>query len=113
MGRLDREPGARSVTGALARQRCWTHAQREAVSRCPSCTRYYCRECVTEHEGHLLCKACLSKLIVPAAARAGTRWIVWMCAALVGLVAAFAWHGITGYALLQLPPAWTRGVDGE
>ncbi|HLK67830.1 MAG TPA: hypothetical protein VKU19_30570 [Bryobacteraceae bacterium] len=40
-------------------QRCWNHEAREAVCRCPECQRSYCRECVTEHSGRLLCASCL------------------------------------------------------
>jgi len=40
-------------------QRCWNHEAREAACRCPACGRAYCRECVSEHEGRLLCAVCL------------------------------------------------------
>lgn len=43
----------------LARQQCFHHPGREAVVRCPSCHRDYCRECVTEHDDRYLCSACL------------------------------------------------------
>jgi hypothetical protein len=43
-------------------QRCWNHEAREAACRCPACGRSYCRECVSEHEGRLLCAACLSRI---------------------------------------------------
>lgn len=41
------------------RQRCFHHAGREAAARCLNCHRFYCRECVAEHAGRLLCKNCL------------------------------------------------------
>lgn len=44
-------------------QRCLRHAGREAAARCPSCRRYFCRECVTEHEGKVTCADCLAKLL--------------------------------------------------
>ena len=44
---------------ALVSQRCFNHALREAAARCPSCGRFFCRECVTEHEGRVLCAACV------------------------------------------------------
>ncbi len=44
-------------------QRCQFHALREAVARCPECQRYFCRECVTEHDERLLCASCLRKLL--------------------------------------------------
>jgi hypothetical protein len=33
---------------------------REAAARCPGCKRYFCRECVTEHEGRVTCAECLA-----------------------------------------------------
>ncbi|HSI87331.1 MAG: rhomboid family protein [Candidatus Methylacidiphilales bacterium] len=45
----------------LSRQRCAYHTSREAVARCPECRRFYCRECVTEHDDRLLCASCLKK----------------------------------------------------
>jgi hypothetical protein len=50
------------MTPALIQQRCWNHDTREAVCRCPQCSRSYCRECVTEHEARLLCAACLKSI---------------------------------------------------
>lgn len=46
----------------LRQQRCFRHDQREASGRCPSCRRYYCRECITEHDHRLLCVTCLAQL---------------------------------------------------
>jgi hypothetical protein len=43
----------------LARQQCFNHPGREAIVRCPSCRRDYCRECVTEHDDRYLCSNCL------------------------------------------------------
>jgi hypothetical protein len=47
------------MTGLALQQRCWNHEGREAVCRCPSCGRPFCRECVSEHEARLLCAVCL------------------------------------------------------
>jgi hypothetical protein len=49
-----------NMAGIELQQRCWNHDAREAACRCPGCGRSYCRECVSEHEGRLLCAACLS-----------------------------------------------------
>ncbi|MBN1672113.1 MAG: rhomboid family protein [Kiritimatiellae bacterium] len=46
----------------IARQRCFNHLQREAVARCPECRRFFCRECVTEHQDRVLCAGCLARL---------------------------------------------------
>ncbi|MDD2710687.1 MAG: rhomboid family protein [Verrucomicrobiae bacterium] len=47
---------------SLVRQRCFTHGNREAAARCPECRRFFCRECVTEHDDRVICAACLAKL---------------------------------------------------
>ena len=52
-------PPAPTARPTLTRQRCWNHPEREAAVRCPSCERFYCRECVTEHAGRMVCAACL------------------------------------------------------
>jgi hypothetical protein len=51
----------------LAAERCRTHADREAAARCPECRRHFCRECVTEHEGRMVCAGCISRLLEPPA----------------------------------------------
>ncbi len=48
-----------SIT-SLERRRCAHHADREAVARCPACQRFFCRECVAEHDGRVLCARCLA-----------------------------------------------------
>jgi len=55
----------------LAQQRCFNHALREAAARCPACAHFYCRECITEHEGRVICSACLVRLT--NAAESGKR----------------------------------------
>lgn len=101
------------MTTALSRQRCWTHPRREAVSRCPSCAKFYCRECVTEHDGRLLCVQCLAAGTRPLAGPAGTRWGRLAALALLGLLVSIVVFYTSGYVLQQLPPAWTRGVESE
>lgn len=45
----------------LSRQRCLVHNEREAVARCSACTHFFCRECIVEHEGKMICSTCLRK----------------------------------------------------
>ncbi len=47
----------------ITHQRCFNHESREAVARCPECGRFFCRECITEHEDRVLCASCLSRLL--------------------------------------------------
>lgn len=44
---------------ALLQQRCLTHGAREAAARCPACTHFFCRECITEHDDKIICGNCL------------------------------------------------------
>ena len=65
--------------------------------RCPSCQRYFCKECATEHEGRLLCAGCLAKLTAAASVtstgqqplRKFAKVAGWVMAALSGLL--FTW----------------------
>lgn len=81
----------------LALQRCLHHVEREAVARCISCTHHFCRECVVEHEGRVLCAGCRAKLIHKAEARTGvfrrlagavhlalSVFLLWFCIYLFG-----------------------------
>jgi hypothetical protein len=54
---------------SLTHQRCFHHSLREAAARCPECGRFYCRECITEHEDRVLCAACLRRLVRPPLTR--------------------------------------------
>jgi hypothetical protein len=60
----------------LAARRCVQHVAREAVARCPACAGDFCRECVVEHEGRLLCASCLTLEIAQAkpSRLAWSRW---------------------------------------
>lgn len=52
---------------------CFHHRAREAVARCPECRRFFCRECVTEHEDRVICASCLGA----AAGESRRRRIPW------------------------------------
>lgn len=96
---------------ALLDQRCFNHAQREAAARCPGCGRFFCRECVTEHEGKLLCAACLRRAATPAHSQRGF-WVGWgrAAAALGGLVIAWLFFYLVGQALLAVPSSYHEGT---
>jgi len=50
-----------SIAAATLRQKlCVNHPQREASARCPGCGKFYCRECISEHDDRVLCAACLA-----------------------------------------------------
>ncbi len=66
---------------ALADQRCFHHASREAVVRCPECRRFFCRECVIEHRGRMVCSECIEKETGPEGERARFGAAMWFGAA--------------------------------
>ena len=95
----------------LTQQRCFHHGTREAVARCPQCRRYFCRECVTEHDDRLICAACLAKR---SAAR-GSGAARWRAVAtggecLVAVLTAWLFFYGLGRALLLLPDAFHSGT---
>ncbi len=50
------------MTTGVAQQKCVLHPSRSAAGRCPECEEYYCRECITEHEGRVICASCLEEV---------------------------------------------------
>lgn len=50
--------------GPLHARRCVRHSTREAAVRCPACGEFFCRECVVEHDGKLLCARCVARTSV-------------------------------------------------
>src|SRR5580692_10053926 len=78
------------MAGIELQQRCWNHEAREAACRCPACGRSYCRECVSEHEGRLLCAACLSG-VTGEREPSGGRWRKLAPAAMIAAAILLAW----------------------
>ncbi len=88
----------------LAQQRCLNHALREAVARCPECRRFYCRECVTEHEDRMICASCLRKLADEKSTGTKRLFAVWRGAQFfVCLVLLWVFFFLMGQALLNVP----------
>jgi hypothetical protein len=95
----------------LAEQHCFHHAQREAAARCPECRRFFCRECVTEHEDRVVCAACLK--VLTAARSGGKVSIVWLVRTLQlvwGLLVALVFFYWLGQTLLDLPSSFHDGT---
>jgi hypothetical protein len=85
-------------------QRCFHHPLREAASRCPSCRRYFCRECVTEHEDRVICADCLKKLARSRPAHAvSVRGLLRGLLPVAGLLIAWLCFYAVGRTLLLIP----------
>jgi hypothetical protein len=91
------------MTGILLHQRCWNHELREAVCRCPGCSRHFCRECVTEHQSRLLCAACLRAVVRAGPARRhSSRALFAPLAAVAGVVLSWLIFYVGGEILMEI-----------
>jgi hypothetical protein len=91
------------MSGVLVDQRCWIHEEREAVARCVPCRRFFCRECITEHEGQMICAECVARTLAPRRASERSRAIVWAVLALGGVFVAWLVFYYLGQGLAQIP----------
>jgi hypothetical protein len=88
---------------SLLDQRCSNHALREAAVLCPSCKRFFCRECVTEHAGRMICVTCVATIArdeEKTARAARTRWAI---LALGGIALAWLIFYYLGLTLSRIP----------
>jgi hypothetical protein len=95
-------------TPSLALQRCFNHNLREAAARCPECRRFFCRECVAEHDDRVICAACLKKLTAPELdkRRAFSAALMRSIQLVVGIVVAWFFFFIIGEGLLRIPASF-------
>lgn len=93
----------------IAYQRCFNHAAREAVARCPHCQRFFCRECVTDHEGIVTCATCLKALAYTQAHRRAPK-LFRLLAAATGLAVAWGVFYLAGRLMMLLPTTFHEGT---
>jgi len=98
----------------LTSQRCFNHPQREAAALCPECGRYFCRECVTEHEDRVLCASCLRDLKIdkgngPSITAPALR----LSQALLGVLIAWLFFYYMAETLLSIPDSFHDGTVWE
>ncbi len=92
---------------SLVQQRCQFHAYREAVARCPECGRFFCRECVTEHEDRMICASCLRRIAATPASAPG----VWRT--MMRQVLALGAGLILAWCVFYAAGRWLAGLPGE
>jgi len=95
----------------LAHQRCFNHTNREAVALCPQCGRYFCRECVTEHEDMVLCASCMqSQPATTPTAIAHSSLLAHVGQFLVGSIFLWLIFYYLGQILLSIPSSFHEGT---
>jgi len=88
---------------ALIDRRCANHELREAAVQCPSCKRFFCRECVVEHDGRMMCSGCVAMLARNDAATERAKRIRWALAAVGGVLLAWIAFYYLGAMLARIP----------
>jgi len=95
----------------LAHQRCFNHAGREAVARCPECGQCFCRECITEHDDRVVCAACLKKLTQqPFARHSAFAWLLRLAQCAFGILMIWFFFFLIGDNLSKLPALSHEGT---
>jgi len=92
---------------------CFHHRARAASARCPQCERFFCRECVTEHDGRVICAACL-KLLLEGSRKskhpALRQTMTMVLQAALGVVTCWLIFYILGQTLLRIPSRFHEGT---
>jgi hypothetical protein len=90
----------------IARERCFNHASREAVARCPECGRYFCRECIGEYEDRAICAFCLKRLSAKPARRHHLAALVRLAQVFAGILLLWSSFYLLGNMLLRIPSTY-------
>ncbi|MDF1755709.1 MAG: rhomboid family protein [Verrucomicrobiales bacterium] len=104
------------MSGTLSRTTCRIHFDRPASARCPGCQRFYCVECITEHDGKMTCASCLAKtreaVLTPGRKSGGARWFQPMplIHALLGLIVVWALFYLVAQTLTGIPDKFHDGT---
>ncbi len=95
----------------VSRQRCYNHGGREAVAICPDCNRFFCRECITEHDDRVLCSVCLKNKMSAFENKKNRFEIVKSSFMFLGSVL-FLWFTFytLGKFLLKIPSSFHEGT---
>ena len=98
----------------LVQARCQLHAEREAAARCPACRQSYCRECITEHDGRVVCASCLRKLTQKSEHPVRNfRWLWRPVHLMIGLSISWVVFYSLGRVLLRIPSEWHEGTKAQ
>jgi hypothetical protein len=90
---------------------CLNHPRREAAARCTSCGQPFCRECVTEFEGRMVCGPCHREK-AKAKEKPRRDWFLLTTAtqAALGLAALWFTTWLLGRVLVSIPAEVHEGA---
>lgn len=94
----------------VSQRRCFVHVDREAAARCPHCARFFCRECVTEHDDRFVCAACLKRLAAAPPSHRATAGLLAAAAFALGFLTLWLTFHVCGRALLRIPSSFHKGA---
>ncbi|MDY6879975.1 MAG: hypothetical protein V2J25_17030 [Desulfatiglans sp.] len=95
----------------LDSQRCFHHEHRGAMAQCLECGRYFCLECVTEHNDRVLCSSCLAELSSPSLVRADRlHGLISLSQSAFGMLVLWLLFYYLGQALLSIPTDFHEGT---
>jgi hypothetical protein len=95
---------------SISERRCFNHARREAVARCPACGNFFCRECITEHEGRMTCARCLLEDQAPRRSRRFLSVVLRGFQLLAGVLVLWLAFFLMGRGLLKIPSSFHDGT---
>ncbi len=95
---------------SLLKQRCHLHPTREAAARCPECHRFFCRECITEHDHRVICATCLSAAATPPPAAEKRKRSVQPLTTLLAVTFTWLCFYLIGQLLLNIPSRFHEGA---
>ncbi len=98
---------------SIAHERCFNHASREAVARCPHCRRTFCRECICEYEDRVVCASCLKRLGTRPLKRNRLAGLVRLVQVVMGVLLLWSSFYLLGRTLLVVPSSFHERVIGQ
>lgn len=101
---------APAIPPPLQRATCLNHPRREAAARCTACAQPFCRECVTELDGRMVCGAC-HRAKVATKEKAPKDWFALTASlqAVLGLALLWSTAWFLGRLLLSTPSEFHEG----
>ena len=98
---------------SIAQERCFNHASREAVARCPEEGRAFCREGISEHDDRVICASCLKRLSKKAARPYRLVGPVRLAQVLLGVLLLWSSFYLLGKVLLTIPSSFHELAIGQ